>query len=66
MALCSAADTAIFPVQDVLGLDGRARMNVPGTVKGNWVWRLKPGQLKKTHARWLGEQTLLYGRDPKA
>ena len=36
----SVADTAILPMQDVLGLDGRARMNLPGSPKGNWRWRL--------------------------
>lgn len=62
LALSSPADTAIFPVQDLLGLDTKARMNVPGTIRGNWAWRLRPGQLKKAHARWLAEQTTLFGR----
>ena len=45
-ALCtSPADTAILPMQDVLRLDGRHRMNRPGTTRGNWTWRLKAGQL---------------------
>ena len=30
---------AIAPLQDVLGLDGSARMNLPGTETGNWSWR---------------------------
>jgi 4-alpha-glucanotransferase len=34
------ANAVIFPMQDVLGLDERARMNVPGTAHGNWRWRL--------------------------
>lgn len=38
----SPADTVIVPMQDVLGLDSRARMNTPATVKGNWTWRLPP------------------------
>jgi 4-alpha-glucanotransferase len=62
LALSSPADTAIFPVQDLLGLDSKARMNTPGTLRGNWTWRLKPGQLKKAHTRWLADQTTLYGR----
>jgi 4-alpha-glucanotransferase len=41
----SPASTAIFPVQDLLGLDTRCRMNLPGTTKGNWQWRLLPGAL---------------------
>jgi 4-alpha-glucanotransferase len=43
--LDSRADTAIVPVQDLLGLGSEARMNVPGTPKGNWTWRLRPGVL---------------------
>jgi 4-alpha-glucanotransferase len=38
--LCrSAANTAIVPLQDLLRLDGRHRMNTPGSVAGNWRWR---------------------------
>jgi 4-alpha-glucanotransferase len=32
----SVAALAVFPLQDVLGLDARHRMNVPGTLGGNW------------------------------
>jgi 4-alpha-glucanotransferase len=39
------ADTAIYPLQDVLGLGSDARMNTPGTIGGNWQWRLRHGQL---------------------
>jgi 4-alpha-glucanotransferase len=38
-AMASAANTAIVPWQDFLGLDGRHRMNTPGTLVGNWQWR---------------------------
>ena len=38
-ALESAADVAIVPLQDVLGLGDEARMNVPGIAGGNWSWR---------------------------
>ena len=31
--------------QDVLGLGSEARMNLPGTSEGNWLWQLRPGQL---------------------
>ena len=39
----------IFPLQDLLKLDGKARMNLPGTCGyPNWAWRLKSfDQLKK-------------------
>jgi len=38
-ALSSKANTVIIPLQDILGLDSSARMNIPGTVSGNWRWR---------------------------
>ena len=43
----SRAGTAIVPMQDVLGLDTDARMNYPGTIGGNWRWRMLPGVLTK-------------------
>ena len=42
-ALSSAADTAIIPLQDLLGLGSEARMNLPATESGNWTWRFKAG-----------------------
>jgi len=37
--MASVADTAIIPMQDLLGLGSEARMNRPGTPAGNWRWR---------------------------
>ena len=32
----------IFPLQDLLKLDDKARMNTPGTMgEPNWCWKLK-------------------------
>ncbi|MBQ4157413.1 MAG: 4-alpha-glucanotransferase [Clostridia bacterium] len=45
-ALGSPARIAIIPMQDILKLDGSARMNTPGTVGGsNWRWRMEKGAL---------------------
>ncbi len=41
MVWASAAQIAIVPMQDLLGLDESARMNVPSVPQGNWSWRLK-------------------------
>ena len=41
----SPCEMVVVPMQDVLGLDGSARMNFPGTIGGNWLWRMKPDQL---------------------
>lgn len=40
-ALASKAKIAVLPVQDVMGLDGSARMNTPSTSGDNWKFRLK-------------------------
>ncbi len=37
-AFRSRANSAIAPLQDFLDLDGRHRMNTPGTREGNWAW----------------------------
>lgn len=66
LALLSVANTAIFPVQDVLGLGSEARMNKPGTGKANWEWRLAPGALTGDLAERLGLLTETYGRNPRS
>ncbi|TNE91637.1 MAG: 4-alpha-glucanotransferase [Deltaproteobacteria bacterium] len=40
-ALRSPCALAIFPMQDLLGLGRSGRMNLPGSVGGNWSWRMK-------------------------
>jgi 4-alpha-glucanotransferase len=62
MAYASVAKTVILPIQDVLGLDKRARMNTPASTEKNWVWRLLPGQLDKKTEKSLSEWVELYGR----
>lgn len=37
----SVADLCIVPMQDYLNLGTEARVNFPGTVYGNWSWRMK-------------------------
>ncbi len=60
----SVGDLAIVPVQDVLGLDSDARMNIPGVATGNWRWRLLPGQLDPGAATMMREMALICGRLP--
>jgi 4-alpha-glucanotransferase len=64
VALNSVAHTVIVPVQDLLGLDGRARMNRPGTLTGNWHWRVPPGCLTPALAGRLHRMTELAERLP--
>jgi 4-alpha-glucanotransferase len=61
-ALASVANTAIVPLQDVLGLGTEARMNLPNSTAGNWSWRYKAGALTKEIGTRLKELTQLYGR----
>jgi 4-alpha-glucanotransferase len=61
-ALASVAETAVIPVQDLLGLGSDSRMNRPGTANGNWRWRLVPGQLTGNTAHKLAEMTRTYDR----
>jgi 4-alpha-glucanotransferase len=62
LALASVADTAIMPLQDVLGLGSEARMNTPGRAAGNWAWRCAAEQLTAEHSARLAALTELYGR----
>jgi 4-alpha-glucanotransferase len=61
-ALASIANTAIFPMQDVLRLGDEARMNVPGQPSGNWSWRMTWDQLDTGLADGLRQLTETYGR----
>jgi 4-alpha-glucanotransferase len=45
LAFSSVAGVAMVQTQDVLGLGSEARMNMPGTAKGSWKWRLREGAL---------------------
>jgi len=63
-ALTSVADMALFPLQDALGLGTQACMNRPGTMQGNWVWRLQEDALTPALAERLRELASLYGRFP--
>ena len=58
----SVATIAIAPVQDLLGLPTESRMNMPGTVAGNWTWRCEPKLLSDRVAENLRELTETYGR----
>ncbi len=62
-ALASPANSAIIPAQDLLALDSNARMNTPGTVKGNWTWRCPAGAFNEQLSHRLAELTTLYDRD---
>lgn len=62
LALGSVADTAVIPMQDLLGLGSEARMNTPSTVGGNWLWRMRPDALTREAAARLRDMNRRYGR----
>ena len=49
--MASVADTALFPLQDVLGVGSEGRMNLPGSSSGNWRWRFRPEALTPAISR---------------
>jgi 4-alpha-glucanotransferase len=64
LAHASPGVVAIVQMQDVLGLGGEARMNVPGLVDDrNWSWRLDPDAPTPDLAARLREATAEAGRE---
>jgi len=60
--MSSPGNVAVFPMQDLLGLPSSARMNFPGHVDGNWVWRLDESLLTNELADRLKQWTTELGR----
>jgi 4-alpha-glucanotransferase len=64
-AQTSAADFAITPLQDVLGLGNEARMNTPSQHEGNWQWRVAPGEFSSELAVKLAQLAEITDRLPQ-
>ena len=65
--MLSSARLAVIPMQDLLGLDGEHRMNLPGTLGGlNWAWRFEWTDLAEDTARQLALISAASGRGPFA
>ena len=62
LAMMSVADTVIFPLQDVLCLGNKSRMNRPGTDEGNWRWQMEKNQITPPVTQNLAEMTRIFGR----
>jgi len=62
MALESESFWAIIPLQDLLGLGDEARINRPGTVDNNWVWRAPEGGLPQDVSRTIRQAVERSGR----
>ena len=61
-ALASVGRLAVLPAQDILQLGSEARLNRPGTVTGNWGWRMPEGAPDAELARRYRELNGLYDR----
>ena len=58
----SEANWSVAPLQDFLGLGREARMNFPGTIEGNWAWRVSSKQLSVNLAAKIRELHQVYDR----
>lgn len=58
----SAANLVILPIQDVCGYGSDTRMNEPGTIKNNWVFRMTREGLSLIDVDWYSHLNLLYHR----
>jgi 4-alpha-glucanotransferase len=66
LAMQTAANLAIIPMQDWLRLGSEARMNTPSTLgENNWRWRLRKDALTGRLADTIARMTTLYGREVK-
>ncbi|MDX1752112.1 MAG: 4-alpha-glucanotransferase [Salinimicrobium sediminis] len=62
VALQSTSAVAIVPLQDITGLGGEAKMNIPGSNSGNWSWRATAEDIPKEKAGKLFSLNELFGR----
>jgi 4-alpha-glucanotransferase len=62
LAWSSASALAIAPLQDLLALGSKARMNVPGRAEGQWCWRCTDEALADGCWQRLQELTQASGR----
>ena len=63
LAYASVANLVIIPAQDVLGYGEEFRMNRPGTVEGNWKWKLKHNSFTDDLMLKLKHAAEMYGRE---
>ena len=61
----SVSFMAIATMQDLLELDGSARMNFPSTLGGNWSWRMTADQLTPAVEKKTFDLTTIYRRENK-
>ena len=60
---CSKADLCVLNIQDLLCLDEKSRMNIPGVPTGNWKFRINKKLITKDLAEQIKELVVLSGRN---
>lgn len=65
LTMSSNANLCITPMQDLLNLNGRARINTPSTLGENWAWRMEKNQFDAQTVKRLKRMTWLYERLPE-
>lgn len=64
LAMASPPSLAVVQMQDAMMLGSEARMNRPGTSKGNWLWRAVA--IRREDIAWVAELAQIYGRVTEA
>ncbi len=64
-AFRTIAGLVVVPAQDLLGFGSEFRTNMPGTIAGNWQWKLISGDLTGELAQRLKKMAQMYDRLPR-
>jgi 4-alpha-glucanotransferase len=63
LGMQTSAELVVSPLQDLLHLDDQARFNTPGTVGGNWCWRMGSfDEALQGALKGYGERAAAWGR----
>jgi 4-alpha-glucanotransferase len=60
----TGAERVIVPAQDLIGLGDTARVNIPGTMAGNWRFRLTDDQIDQIDFGHFSRLNTIFGRCP--
>lgn len=62
LAMASVSFLCVIPLQDILKLDSSGRMNMPGTLGGNWHWRFEWSQFDVKFNQQIQKLMAIYQR----
>lgn len=63
-AYASIANLVIIPAQDILGYGAEFRMNRPGTIENNWIWKLTANAITADIVKRLKYMAHIFRRIP--